>query len=251
MPRFLQRISVEQVQQGEFYQESLLYRRVCSQPRKETHPNRGTWPRVRWRGAACSEHNNSAAQQAGLVHVAKHEASPGSTGALGGSPARLEAPLRAALRRVRLRAKGSAEPAQPARPGPGVTPALPQRLWKGAGSGQARRHLPSPSTGMLWPLATGTAGTPPGPGPPAAAITRCGSGLQLPASPAPRRRRGQPGAGREEPGNGESGKERLGAGKRGAGKRGAGSQAVPAPGAGSRRAVRRAAPPLTPVPRPR
>lgn len=133
MPRFLQRISVEQVQQGEFYQESLLYRRVCSQPRKETHPNRGTWPRVRWRGAARSEHNNSAAQQARLVHVAKHEASPGSTGALGGSPARLEAPLRAALRRVRLRAKGSAEPAQPARPGPGVTPALPQRLWQGGG----------------------------------------------------------------------------------------------------------------------
>lgn len=47
--------------------------------------------------------------------------------------ARQEAPLRAALRRVRLRAKRSAEPAEPARPGPGVTPALGQCLWQGGG----------------------------------------------------------------------------------------------------------------------
>lgn len=66
-----------------------------------------------------AQQQRSPAGPAGRVWK-EHEASPSHTGALGGA----EAPVRAALRRVRLRAKRSAEPAEPARPGRGVTPAL-------------------------------------------------------------------------------------------------------------------------------
>ncbi|XP_056353824.1 LOW QUALITY PROTEIN: diphthine methyl ester synthase [Oenanthe melanoleuca] len=65
---------------------------------------------------------------------------------------------------------------------------------------------------MLWPLATGTAGTPPGPGAPAAAMTRLRPGTTTPSGPcaptAPR----------------AAGKRGAGAGKRGTAKRGTGNR---------------------------
>lgn len=77
---------------------------------------------------------------------------------------------------------------------------------------------------MLWPLATGTAGTPPGPGLPADAITRLRSGTTTPGCPcafngaAGSRELGErsretsgPEPGNGEPENERPGKEQLGA----------------------------------------
>lgn len=155
---------------------------------------------------------------------------------------------RAALRRVRLRAKGSAEPAEPAKPGPGVTPALSQRLWQGGGLWAGSLPLTEPqhrdavAAGDRHHRDTARTGPAPRCHNPAAARDYNSRQPLRPIRPAGSR---EPGERSRETGSCEPGSEWLGAGKRGIG-----SQAVPGAGAGSRRAVERAGPRLTPRPFP-
>lgn len=129
------------------YSRVNFIRRVCSKEksapklRKKTHLNHQTTahgPGSGGRGAVlCCEHaalptRPSRSHLAGARSFTRQHRGCGRSP----GPARLSSAggsARAALRRVRLRAKGSAEPAEPARLGPGVTPALSQCLWQGGG----------------------------------------------------------------------------------------------------------------------